>query len=136
MNQPPPVKRPLPKELAPLFSTRYEPSSIDLDRHSGLIIRTVLAEGTWEQVLWLFREFGWDRVKQVVLADHHGLRTLPEPTRRLWLAVFSDAGQEQPCDEARSGDDRQDPVERWRCRRHPPWPPSSHREQCTPCYPR
>ena len=104
----------MPDELAPLFHN-YEPSSIDLDRHAGLVIRTVLAEGTWEQVLWLFREYGWDRVRQTVMADHRGLRTLPEPTRRLWLAVFSD-----PADTDAAGDDSQDPLERWRCRRIPP----------------
>lgn len=108
------MKRPLPDELAPLFHN-YQPSSIDLDRHAGLVIRTVLAEGTWEQVLWLFREYGWDRVRQVVLADHRGLRTLPEPTRRLWLAVFSDASEGEASD-----DESHDPVERWRCRRIPP----------------
>lgn len=111
-NRQEPSLRLLPEELASLLH-RYEPSSIDLGRHPNLIIRTVLAEGAWEQVLWLFREYGWGKVKEVVLADHHGLRTLPEPTRRLWLAVFSEPGQPPVADE------QDDPVERWRCRRHP-----------------
>ncbi len=109
-------KRPLPDELAGLFHN-YEPASIDLDRHADLVIRTVLAGGTWEQVLWLFREYGWDPVRQVVLADHLGLRALPEPTRRLWLAVFSQAPDTQAAD-----DGGHDPLERWRCRRIPGGP--------------
>lgn len=104
----------------------YEPSSIDLDRHAGLIIRTVLASGTWEQVLWLFREYGWERVKEVVLADHHGLRTLPEPTRRLWLAVFSEPGQPPDPGRPHPGDDEgQDRAERWGPRRYPKTPPQA-----------
>lgn len=77
----------LPGFLHPLFHN-YEPEAIDPDRHAGLVIRTVLAAGTWEQVLWLFRRYGKERVREVFLKDCRGLRTLPEPTRRLWSLVF------------------------------------------------
>ncbi|WP_324668910.1 DUF6922 domain-containing protein [Geochorda subterranea] len=106
--------RPLPGNLASLFH-RQDPSTIDLDRHAGLVIRTVLAEGDWDQVRWLFREYGWERIRQVVVADHQGLRALPEPTRRLWLAVFAETPQAQ----AGEGESS-DPIERWACRRLPP----------------
>lgn len=79
----------LPADLVPLFY-RYDPATIDPERDAGLIIRTVLAEGTWDQILWLFRRYGHDRVREVVLADARGLRALPEPTLCLWLLVFGE----------------------------------------------
>lgn len=114
------MSRPLPESLAPLFH-RCRPESIDLDRHAGLVIRTVLSDGTWEQVLCLFRAYGWDRVREVVLTDHRTLRTLPEPTRRLWLLVF---GEEPPEPSPRDPDEASDPLERWHCRRVPGFPGS------------
>ncbi|TDA67464.1 MAG: hypothetical protein D9V47_10375 [Clostridia bacterium] len=97
---------PLPDFLADLFRN-YRPETIDLEKHCRMVIKTVLARGTWEQVLWLFDYYGPERVREIFLQDYYGLRTLPEPTRSLWELVFV----ENPLPEAG------DPAGRWRCRR-------------------
>lgn len=89
----------------------YDPQSIDVEKHTDMIIKAVLSRGTWEQVKWIFEQYGVQKVREVFLKDYYGLRTLPESTRRLWELVF--------IQEPRHGDDR---VEKWRCRRIPPRP--------------
>jgi len=74
-------------EVADLFRN-YRLASLDAERDAPMVIRRVLALGTWEQTVWLFRLYGWDRVRQVFLADLHGLRTLPASARALWETVF------------------------------------------------
>lgn len=100
----------LPDSLAPLFHN-YDPATLDPDRHAGLIIRTVLGGGSWDQVLWLFRHYGYERVQNVFLTDCRSLRTLPAPTRRLWGLVF--LGDADACR------DEEDPASRWGPRRRP-----------------
>lgn len=104
----------LPEMISPLFHN-YDPETIDPERHAGLVIRTVLAAGTWEQVRWLFRHYGFDRVRTIVLADCRGLRTLPEPTQRLWSLVFAGNGGTGEGDGVGAADE--DPLARWRWRR-------------------
>jgi len=96
----------LPDSLAGLFRN-YGFDALDDERHRGLIVRTVLAYGTWGQILWLFRRYGRDVVKEIFVEDYYGLRTLPDATRNLWELVFID----HP-----SRDDPH-PAARWRCRR-------------------
>lgn len=97
---------PLPDFLAGLFRN-YRRETIDLEKHCRMVIKTVLARGTWEQVLWLFDYYGPEEVREIFREDYYGLRTLPEPTRSLWELVFV----ENPL----PGTD--DPAGRWRCRR-------------------
>ncbi len=96
----------LPDSLAGLFRN-YGFDALDDERHRGLIVRTVLARGTWEQILWLFRRYGRDGVREVFVEDYYGPRTLPDATRRLWELMFI----EQP------PPDDPHPAARWRCRR-------------------
>lgn len=77
----------LPDALTSLFSN-YDISTLDLEKHAPLIIKTVLAQGSWEQVLWLFKYFGYKKVQEVFRDDYYGLRSLPESTLRLWELVF------------------------------------------------
>jgi hypothetical protein len=76
-----------------------------------MVIKTVLSLGEWEDILWLFRHYGHEKVGEVFLADYYGLQELPEPTRRLWALLF---GPDEPA--ARSDD----AASRWGCRRFPP----------------
>lgn len=101
----------LPTEIGHLFHN-YEPGSIDPERHAGLVIHTVLAGGTWDQILWLFQTYGKHRVRQVFLEDCRGRRSLPNSTRRLWSLVF--LGDPGAC-----ADDPHDPLDRWRWRGRP-----------------
>lgn len=96
----------LPDSFARLFKN-YDFAAIDDERHRRLIITTVLAHGTWEQILWLFQHYGKDGVREVFTDDYYGSRTLPESTRNLWELLFI----EKPLKED-SG-----PAARWRCRR-------------------
>lgn len=99
----------LPPSLGHLFKN-YVLDSIDDVKHRKLIIETVLAYGNWEETMWLFRHYGRDTVGEVFLEDYHGLRSLPEATRKLWELLFV----ENPLPEDA------DPVAKWRCRRIPP----------------
>ena len=86
----------------------YERESLDTERDAGLIIRTVLALGSWEQTKWLFARYGWDRVRQVFWDDANGLATLPESASALWRVMF---GLPEPVARKDAG---------WGCRRRTP----------------
>lgn len=58
------------------------------DRDAPMIIRTVLTYGSWDQIEWLFSQFEWERVREVVLADIRGMKALPESVRAFWANVF------------------------------------------------
>ena len=66
----------------------FRVETLDADRDAGLIIQTVLAYGTWEQIGWLFAAYGWDRISAAVRDDILGLRVLPESVRIFWGNVF------------------------------------------------
>lgn len=82
----------LPALLQPLFRN-YQAETIDPRRHKKMIIKTVLARGTWEQVRWVLRHYGPVEVRQVFRDDYFGRQSLPEPARRLWGLVFLDEGE-------------------------------------------
>lgn len=96
----------LPDDLASFFSN-YDADTLDLENQPPLIIKTVLARGTWEQILWLFKYYGYHRVREVFREDYYGLRSLPEPTLRLWELLF--ISDPLPWEEITKT--------RWRCRR-------------------
>lgn len=100
----------LPDFLAGLFRN-YVFTSLDDEQHCELVVKTVLAYGEWEQILWLFRRYGRARVGEIFLKDYYGLRSLPEATLRLWELVFV------PHPPPEGG---RDPVARWRGRRRVP----------------
>ncbi|SMB96480.1 hypothetical protein SAMN00808754_1498 [Thermanaeromonas toyohensis ToBE] len=79
----------LPECLSPLFRN-YAFDCLDTEEHAELVIKTVLVRGTWEQVIWLFDFYGFDRIKDVFLKDIYGLRELPDPTVNLWGLLFLD----------------------------------------------
>lgn len=103
----------LPSSFAPLFHN-YVFDTIDADRHAGFVIKTVLARGTWEQIMWLFEYSGAEKVREVFLDDYYGLQTLPESTRRLWELLFVDDGDPS---RQKPRPKEEDPVARWRVRR-------------------
>lgn len=96
----------LPYSFAPLFHN-YIFKTIDSEKHYKFIIKTVLARGAWEHIMWLFEYYGAKKVQEIFLEDYYTLQELPESTRKLWELVFVD----EPLQEENN------PVAKWRCRR-------------------
>lgn len=106
----------LPDSLAHLFKN-YVFDTLDDQRHAGLVIRTVLAYGQWEEILWLFRHYGREKVKEVFLNDYCGVRSLPEATLSLWETLFVPESL-VPVEGGRR-DVLPPAAEKWRLRRFP-----------------
>ena len=71
----------LPADSAWLFP-EYDFESMDLERHSGVIVERLLERGPWEQVRWLFATYGEERVAAWV--QRHGFRLLSKRSFALW----------------------------------------------------
>lgn len=99
----------LPESFRPLFHN-YIFESIDPAQCAEMITYIVLSQGSWEQVEWLFDQFGATKIGEVFRRDYYGLRSLPEPTRNLWQLIFVE--NPPPPDP--------DPLAHWRCRRKVP----------------
>ncbi|MGH7868322.1 MAG: DUF6922 domain-containing protein [Candidatus Dormibacteraceae bacterium] len=78
----------LPETVASIF-WNIDPQLLDVKRDAKLIISTVLPRGGEEALIWLFRTYGEARVRQIVIDDADGLRTMPENVIRLWLRVLA-----------------------------------------------
>lgn len=76
-----------PEQLRPLFHN-YNFESIDLDKHWILVIKTVMVAGTWEQLQWMARYYGRDKLEQVVRDDLNTLQELPRPVSNFWSIVL------------------------------------------------
>lgn len=100
--------------VADLFHN-YRLESLDLDRHAALVIRTVLAQGSWDQVRWLFARYGWAAVEAQFRVDLAGCRSLPRDALAFWQNVFM---PDQPPTVTA------DPRDRWRPTRPTPDPAS------------
>lgn len=59
-------------------------STLDEQRNAGFIIRRVLEAGRPEQVAWLFRRYGEDRIADVAAHD----RALPTPVASAWTELL------------------------------------------------
>lgn len=81
----------VPPRIGRLFH-RYHWQRLELGAHASVIIPTVLHWGDWEDVRWLFAEYGWDRIRDWVANDVSTLQTLPESVQVLWtLALLGNA---------------------------------------------
>jgi hypothetical protein len=78
-------ENPLPADAGWLFP-EYDFETLDLERHSGVIVERVLERGTWEQLRWLFATYGEDRVADRV--RRHGFRLLSKRSFALWRLVL------------------------------------------------
>lgn len=85
----------LPDLLAPLFHN-YSFGAIDGQKSYKFVIKTVLANGNWEQIKWLFDCYGAERVGEVFKEDYYGLQTLPAPSRKLWEIAFIKSPLNEP----------------------------------------
>lgn len=92
----------LPDFLAPLFHN-YIFEAIDGQKNYKFVIKTVLTYSDWEQIEWLFKKYGAERVGDVFKDNYYGLRTLPA-SRRLWEIAFiknPDSAHNRPANHSR-----------------------------------
>ncbi|MGH9066800.1 MAG: DUF6922 domain-containing protein [Acidimicrobiales bacterium] len=109
-----PTARDLRGQIAGLFQN-YRFEKVDLDRHSELVILTVLRLGSWAQILATAHYYGRARLEEVVRKDFFGNRTLPASVRAFWGNIFF-PGVPLP--------EQVDPMEHWRQTRTVPAEPS------------
>lgn len=79
-------------DICPPTGEAGSPLGRDPSAGAGLTVRviaTVLPRGGKEAVRWLVRTYGAAAVRDFVVRDAEGMRTLPEPDRRLWLRVLA-----------------------------------------------
>lgn len=103
----------LPEDFKPLFRN-YNFEILDTEKHKELIIKTVLAMGSWKQIEWLFEFYGFEEVKEVFLKDFYGPQELPVPTIYLWGLLFLDEKEYWDYRKRRS---KMKLSERWKQRR-------------------
>lgn len=84
----------LPHPIQLLFY-RYHADRLDTAQHAGIIIPTVLADGSVEDWDWLFGVYGWDTVRAWLLAPGHATE-LPPPLERLWTLILLGEAHETP----------------------------------------
>lgn len=75
----------IPAGLHPFFQ-EYDPLSLDLARDADLIIQRSLEFGTWEDVRWLFRLYGKNRIRSFL--RQHGERWLNPIVFQYWRKLF------------------------------------------------
>jgi hypothetical protein len=78
-------QKPLPADTAWLFP-EYDFEDVDPETHRGVIIERVLERGSWEQVRWLFRTYGEEKVAGWV--QQHGFRLLSKRSFAFWRLVL------------------------------------------------
>lgn len=94
----------IPAHVAQLLWS-VAPEALDLERSGSLIIGAVLARGEFEDAQWLISTYGRDRVREFIVEDVTGGRTLPRGARKLWAAIL--------CPEIPRADLEDRPGERW-----------------------
>ncbi len=84
----------LPDSIQRLFY-RYHTDRLDTDRHTALIIPTVLSDGTVDDWEWLFQVYGWETIQAWIGKPGHA-SMLPPPMERLWTLILLGIPQETP----------------------------------------
>jgi hypothetical protein len=56
------IDQAIPRGLRPFFQ-EYDVDQLDLQRHANLIIQRTLDFGNWEEIRWLFKFYGAERVR-------------------------------------------------------------------------
>lgn len=84
----------LPLRVQRLFY-RHHADQLDTERHAGIIIPTVLADGAVEDWEWLFGVYGWEIIATWVAEPRHA-SMLPPPMERFWTGILLGAPRESP----------------------------------------
>jgi len=88
-----PVSRQIPASTAPFFQ-EYRFSDLDADKDLPLVIERILAFGNREELGWLFRFYGREKIKAWM--SENGLRRLPYRRYNLWCVLLGLPRQERP----------------------------------------
>jgi hypothetical protein len=88
-----PVSRQIPASAAPFFQ-EYRFSDLDPENDSSLVMERILAFGSREELGWLFRFFGRDKIKAWV--GENGMRRLPYRRYNLWCVLLGLPRQDKP----------------------------------------
>ncbi len=75
----------IPEGLKPHFQ-EYDTQTLDLDLDANLIIQRTLEYGTWDEVRWLFRNYGDRRIRAFV--RERGERMLSRVTFNYWRKLM------------------------------------------------
>jgi hypothetical protein len=75
----------IPAGLIPHFQ-EYDPTSLDLERDSNLVIQRTLEFGTWDEVRWLFGLYG--RRKICASVRQYGERGLSPVAFNYWRKLL------------------------------------------------
>lgn len=71
----------LPEFLFPLF-WEYDPGTIDIAKHAGLIMGRIMERGSWASMLWLQRTYSKDQL--VSFLEKRGNRILSSRELNYW----------------------------------------------------
>lgn len=77
----------VPQDIADLL-WNCDASKIDIERDTKTVIMAVVRLGDFDQIKWLFSQYGWDVVKRVIGEDYFGARSLPVSVRAFWGNLF------------------------------------------------
>ena len=75
----------IPPGLWPHFQ-EYDVQSLDLQRDANLIIQRTLEYGTWDELRWLFRRYGVQRIRAFL--RQWGERQLSRVTFNYWRKLL------------------------------------------------
>ena len=79
------MKPKIPRAIAPYFQ-EYEFSSLDIEEDAELIIERTLEFGTRDELKWLFKTYGSQRIKEFVRT--RGYRSLSKRGFNYWRTVL------------------------------------------------
>ncbi len=75
----------IPKSLWPYFQ-EYDPGALDLEKDADLIIQRTLEFGAWEEVRWLFAQYGEQRL--LAFLRRRGERLLSPVAFNYWRKLL------------------------------------------------
>jgi len=85
---------PIPPAIQRLFY-RYHADRLDPVHHAAIIIPTVLADGAFDDWVWLLGVYGWDTLAAWI-ADPAHREELPPPMDALWTWILLGTPQTSP----------------------------------------
>lgn len=80
-----PIQARIPKRLAPYFQ-EYKLEKLELERDANLIIQRTLEFGTWNDIRWLFRTYGAQRIRRFL--SELGERGLSRAAFNYWRRLL------------------------------------------------
>jgi len=74
----------LPEFLFPLF-WEYDPDTIDIFKHAGLVMNRIMERGFWTSMVWLQRTYSKDQL--ISFLEKRGSRTLSSRELNYWAFI-------------------------------------------------